>query len=105
MAVHVLVKELKKLCTNSRSVNWLLFKDINECLNSEACSLQVCTNINGSYICSCRTGFILSTDMKTCAGYSITLIMHFFTHFATFMAQINTLPDCIQFNDRHSGIY
>ena len=45
--------------------------DINECLNSDACSLQVCTNTNGSYTCSCNPGYILSADMKTCAGYSI----------------------------------
>ena len=43
--------------------------DINECLNLEAYSSQVCTNSNGSYICSCNPGSILSVDMKTCAGY------------------------------------
>ena len=49
----------------------LLHADINECSNSEACSLQVCTNTNGSYICACSPEFILSADMKTCKGYSI----------------------------------
>ena len=63
----------KKLCnTNTLHKNQLLslFQDINECLNSEACSLDICTNTNGSYICSCSPGSILSANMKTCTGIS-----------------------------------
>ena len=50
-------------------INYLFFLDINECLNLEACKLQVCTNTNGSYTCSCNLGSILSADMKTCEGF------------------------------------
>ncbi|KAI6647127.1 Tyrosine kinase receptor Cad96Ca [Oopsacas minuta] len=43
--------------------------DMDECSNSadNNCD-QVCTNTNGSYTCSCNTGFTLNSDMSTCSG-------------------------------------
>ncbi|VDI41566.1 Hypothetical predicted protein, partial [Mytilus galloprovincialis] len=41
-------------------------EDINECLiNNGGCSYN-CRNLNGSYQCSCRSGYELASDRKTC---------------------------------------
>ena len=45
-----------------------MIADINECLmNNGGCS-QNCTNTNGSFMCSCLTGYSLSIDNATCRG-------------------------------------
>ena len=41
--------------------------DINECLHDHRCSHD-CTNIPGSYFCTCKTGYYLSNDGHTCLG-------------------------------------
>ncbi len=42
--------------------------DINECnTNNGGCS-QVCTNTDGSLMCSCNSGFMLADDLTTCNG-------------------------------------
>jgi len=41
--------------------------DINECEEYNDCH-QICTNTIGSYYCSCDTGFMLSTDSRSCEG-------------------------------------
>ena len=42
--------------------------DIDECRsNTDGCS-QVCTNTEGSYICSCNSGYRLNEDRHTCNG-------------------------------------
>ena len=46
----------------------LIYTDIDECSdNSDGCS-QICTNTGGSFTCSCRDGYILSSNRKTCLG-------------------------------------
>ena len=46
--------------------------DINECeLELDECS-QNCRNSNGSYTCSCNSGFLLDmTDEKSCKGIAL----------------------------------
>ena len=47
--------------------------DIDECnLNIDGCA-QICTNINGSYICSCMSGLSLSTNGHSCIGRLIII--------------------------------
>ena len=46
--------------------NLAFLLDINECEKS-ACS-QDCINTEGSYICSCRNGYFLKYDRRTCEG-------------------------------------
>ena len=41
--------------------------DINECEGYSGCH-QVCNNTEGSYYCSCNTGFVLVVDNRTCEG-------------------------------------
>ena len=41
--------------------------DINECEEYNNCH-QNCTNTEGSYYCSCYTGFMLEADSISCEG-------------------------------------
>lgn len=42
--------------------------DLNECsIGTSGCS-QLCSNTNGSYLCSCNTGYKLASDNYTCGG-------------------------------------
>ena len=44
------------------------FPDINECnLNTDGCA-HICTNTIGSYTCSCRTGYRLLSNGRSCQG-------------------------------------
>ena len=42
--------------------------DINECVEETDGCTQNCTNTNGSYICSCNTGYRLDSDRHSCYG-------------------------------------
>lgn len=46
--------------------------DVNECQVGTPCGAgqASCTNLPGSYKCTCQDGFELSTDEKSCAGAS-----------------------------------
>ena len=44
----------------------LAFVDINECSTNNGGCEHVCTNTQGSFSCSCNSGFTLSTDGKSC---------------------------------------
>lgn len=44
------------------------YLDTNECLNNNGGCAHVCTNNNGSYACSCKPGYLLAPDSKTCVG-------------------------------------
>ena len=42
--------------------------DINECSISNGGCEEICTNTNGSFICSCHQGYMLRGDKRTCRG-------------------------------------
>ena len=42
--------------------------DINECNNNNGGCAQTCTNSDGSFQCSCNSGFRLNSDGRTCSG-------------------------------------
>ena len=44
--------------------------DINECNEETDGCAQNCTNTNGSYTCSCNTGYRLGSDGYSCYGTS-----------------------------------
>ena len=55
-----------KLSKNYRYYNFFLLLDIDECAaDTDGCN-QICTNTEGSFECSCRSGFTLLDDGKTC---------------------------------------
>ena len=43
-------------------------KDTNECIAINGGCSQWCTNTNGSFVCSCETGYSLDTNNLTCGG-------------------------------------
>ena len=60
-------------CFYISDVLWYLLSfcstDINECATSNACPTGICTNTEGSYICTnCQSGFIKSPDGQRCEG-------------------------------------
>lgn len=48
----------------------LFYIDINECLGDHGCD-QICSNMDGSYTCSCNNGYVLQTNGQSCAGKNI----------------------------------
>ena len=42
--------------------------DIDECAVNNGSCVDVCTNTNGSYFCSCNAGSLLGANAKTCTG-------------------------------------
>ena len=44
------------------------FPDINECSYANGGCEQICQNEDGAYSCSCRPGFKLSVDKRSCVG-------------------------------------
>ena len=53
---------------NIDTISTWSFLDINECIFSNGDCNHDCTNIPGSYSCSCRAGYILNTDGHNCSG-------------------------------------
>ena len=50
-------------------VAFALLTDINECTNNNGGCEDVCTNIIGSYTCSCQLiGYHLDNDKHNCSG-------------------------------------
>lgn len=46
----------------------LFFSDLNECINNATSPChQYCANTVGSYQCSCKFGYTLTTDGRTCS--------------------------------------
>ena len=42
--------------------------DINECLTNNGGCAHNCTNYNGTYGCSCASGYTLNANGKSCTG-------------------------------------
>ena len=42
--------------------------DIIECTEGTHNCLQLCVNTVGSYLCTCRTGYRLTSDSRSCNG-------------------------------------
>ena len=45
-----------------------LLPDINECETINGGCEQICTNIIGSFVCSCETGYLLDGNGFNCTG-------------------------------------
>ena len=48
--------------------------DIDECANGVDGCTQMCSNTNGSYSCSCMSGYRLSSDGHRCNGEYISTV-------------------------------
>ena len=52
-------------------MNALLPPDINECSTNNGGCAHNCTNTQGSFRCSCRSGFQLASDRRGCNGKAL----------------------------------
>lgn len=55
--------------------------DMDECATDNGDCNHFCHNFIGGYYCSCKMGYQLSDDKKTCIGKSSTLIKNDLTFF------------------------
>ena len=74
--------------------------EIDECTEGTHLCSQLCINTNGSYICDCRSGFIIDVDERTCDGEAkvnnATLwVMILCIHKFAYIADINECSDGI----------
>jgi len=68
LAQQRILDSMSRLCCMSCDITSLHFchTDINECsLRTHNCE-QLCTNTPGSFTCSCRSGYTLNSDRRTC---------------------------------------
>ena len=49
----------------------MFFADVNECAVKNGGCDHKCTNEAGSFNCSCKHGYLLSADGKTCKGKKV----------------------------------
>ena len=50
--------------------------DIDECAEDMDGCAQICTDTDGSYTCSCDSGYNLANDSHGCDGKQSVLILH-----------------------------
>ena len=50
-----------------------LITDINECLENVSGCPHDCKNTIGGFSCSCKSGFVLGKDSKSCTGKAIVV--------------------------------
>ena len=75
----------------------LMVSDINEChANTDRCQ-QECRNTRGSYTCSCRSGYRLRSDGRSCDGINIYLI---FVHVCKCFFFYLDIDECREGSDR-----
>ena len=70
------------------------FPDIDECEEGTSGCYQICTNNNGSYVCSCIDGYDLDMDSRTCNGQYLIISLYIFVstwHVLHFSLIIHTL--------------
>ena len=61
-----------KLCLHGNLLNCTLPDlDIDECVEDTDGCAQVCSNTEGSYVCSCNSGYRLASDGRWCTGKSV----------------------------------
>ena len=65
--ITIVHKYVITTCTQGIFCN-LKFLDKDECLSNNGGCAHNCTNYNGTYGCSCATGYTLSANGKSCTG-------------------------------------
>lgn len=67
--------EIVLLCCCSFTLLFNLLLDVDECLEGTSGCEHLCNNTVGSFKCSCRHGYKLDYDRKSCTGsYNIVIV-------------------------------
>ena len=45
--------------------------DVNECINNNGGCEHACVNNEGSYSCSCKSGYSLNSNNRNCSGKNV----------------------------------
>ena len=61
-----LYKQTQLECWLSVLNQCLIFTDVDECADGTNGCAQLCTNVIGSYVCACDTGYRLASDGRWC---------------------------------------
>lgn len=62
------------------------FTDIDECSLATTPCDQECTNLNGSFQCTCRPGYSLEEDKTTCSSMSSDFLVNVRLGYILFLA-------------------
>ncbi len=68
------------------------FPDVNECITNNGGCGHICTNTQGSFVCSCRSGYELAADARNCVGKDY-LVAYMKEHCFPFKSYDNGLED------------
>ena len=75
-------------------ITYFVLSDINECSSNNGGCSDICTNMIGSFSCSCHEGFVLDNDGLTCQGKVILLKIFkciIFTIYSQLKKKINVM--------------
>ena len=64
--IHAVVYDFKISCKLD-TINSCHYSDIDECSSNRHGCEEICENSEGSYLCSCREGYSLNEDNRTCS--------------------------------------
>ena len=66
--------------------------DVNECATNNGGCAHICTNTEGSFVCSCRAGFVLAGDGRGCNGEQA-----YYTHSVLHVSRLTAsqCPTCL----------
>ena len=60
--------ELLSVSCVIQTILFTVFVDIDECADGIDGCTQICTNANGTYTCSCSSGYRLASNRRMCNG-------------------------------------
>ena len=64
---------------------WVIPLDINECGDNTDNCTQVCTNTDGSFTCSCNSGYTLVADGHSCEGIKLSATAQVYSAFSHYV--------------------
>lgn len=64
--------------------------DINECMEQYDLCSQQCSNVPGSFQCSCARGYTLNSDNRSCKNIAADALLYYTTHITVMGINLNS---------------